>query len=110
MKRKDEFKKNNIKNCMCYYFDDIMKVDDINVDNILLDEKSYENILVSNILYKKFMDEKPLSIRFDKVDGVIKVYGGIRYLEIFNLYGVINVRIDSRIYNTSFDMINYLIT
>ena len=56
------------------------------------------------------MDEKPLSIRFDKVDGVIKVYGGIRYLEIFNLYSVINVRIDSRIYNTSFDMINYLIT
>ena len=37
MKRKDEFKKNDIKNCMCYYFDDIMKVDDINVDNILSD-------------------------------------------------------------------------
>ena len=32
----------NIKNCMCYYFDDIMKVGYINVDKILLDEKLYE--------------------------------------------------------------------
>ena len=59
-----------------------MRVEDINVDNILLDEKSCENILVYNILYKKFMDAKPLRIRFDKVEGVIKIYGGIRYLGI----------------------------
>ena len=29
-----------------------MKVDDVNVDNILLYEESYENILGYNILYK----------------------------------------------------------
>ena len=47
-----------------------MEVEDINVDNILLNEKSYENILVYNILYKKFMDAKPLRIRFDKADRI----------------------------------------
>ena len=29
------------------------------------------------------MGAKPLHIRFDKVDGTIKIYDGIRYLEIF---------------------------
>ena len=41
-----------------------MKIDDINV-NILLDEKSCENVLVYNISYKTFMDGKPLRIKFD---------------------------------------------
>ena len=58
----------------------IMEVHDINVDRILLDEKSYKNILVYNILYKKFMDAKPFRIRFNKVDDIIKLYDGIRYL------------------------------
>ena len=48
--------------------------DDINVDRILLDEKSCENILVYNILYKKYLDAKPLRIRFNKADGIIKIY------------------------------------
>ena len=59
-----------------------MNVEDINVDNIFLDENSYENIVVYNILYKTFMDAKPLRIRFDKVDEIIKIYNGIRYLEL----------------------------
>ena len=32
-----ELEKNNIKNLTCYYFDDIMRVEDIGFDNILLD-------------------------------------------------------------------------
>ena len=67
MESKNEFKKINIKDRGCYYFDDILKVEDINVNDILLGEKSYENILVYNILYKKFMDAKALRISFDKV-------------------------------------------
>ena len=55
---------------MYYYFDDMMKFQDNDIDNILLDE----NILVYNILYKKFMDAKPLRIRFGKVDRIIKIY------------------------------------
>ena len=46
----------NIKNCTCYYFDDIMGVIDIDLNNILLDKYSYkkniENILVCDISYK----------------------------------------------------------
>ena len=64
MENNNEFKRINIKNRTCYYFDDAMEVEDISADRILLDKKSYENILVYNILYKKFMDAKPLRIRF----------------------------------------------
>ena len=38
-----------------------------------MDEKSYKNILVHNILYKILTDSKPLCIRFDKIDGFIRV-------------------------------------
>ena len=41
----NEFKKVCIKNCMCYSFNDIIKFEDVDSDN-LLDEKSYENILI----------------------------------------------------------------
>ena len=58
-------KKNDIKNCACYYFDNIMKVEDIDFDNILLDKKSYENILICDISYKTFMRANPWRIRFD---------------------------------------------
>ena len=33
---------------MCYYFDDIIKLENFDFDNILFNEKSYENILVQN--------------------------------------------------------------
>ena len=59
-----------------------MKVEYISVNNILLDENSYENILVCNILDKKFMNARPLRITFDKVNGLIKIHSGIRYLEL----------------------------
>ena len=29
----------NIKKCICYYFDDIIKIEDFDLDNILIDEK-----------------------------------------------------------------------
>ena len=66
---------------MCYYFDNIMKIEDINFDNILLDKKSYktyENILIYEISYKIFMAAKSLRIRFDEIDRFNKIYDGIR--------------------------------
>ena len=48
-----------------------MDVDNINVDRILLDKKSYKNILVYDILNKNVIDANPLRIRFNKVDGII---------------------------------------
>ena len=41
MESKTELKEINIKNGMCYYFDDIIRDIDIYFGDILLDEKSY---------------------------------------------------------------------
>ena len=49
------FKEINIKNCTCFYLDDIIKIKDFNLDNILIDEKSSENISVYNISYKNLI-------------------------------------------------------
>ena len=45
----NEFKKVRSKNSMCYYFDDIIKLEDFDLANILVDEKSHENILIYDI-------------------------------------------------------------
>ena len=63
-----ELKKVHIKNRTCYYFDDITKLEDFDLDNILIDEKSHENILIYEISYKTLIGSKPLRIRFDKID------------------------------------------
>ena len=41
---RNEFKEVDIKNCTCYYFDDKIKIEDFDFDNIFIDEKSYKNI------------------------------------------------------------------
>ena len=48
-----------------------------------MDEKSHENILDCDISCKTLIGAKPLPIRFDKVDGFVRVYDGIRYLVLF---------------------------
>ena len=53
MESKNEFKEIDIKNHVCYYFDDIINGTDINFSNILLDKKSYENISVYEISISK---------------------------------------------------------
>ena len=50
MESKNEFKKIDNKKCTCYYFYDRTKIEDFDFGNILLDQKSYENILVYDIL------------------------------------------------------------
>ena len=83
MESNDELKEIDIKDCIWYYFNDIIKTEDFDFDNILIDEKSYENILGYNISYKSLIESKPLRIRFDKIDEVIRVYDGTRYLVLF---------------------------
>ena len=63
-------------------------------------EKSYENISVYNISYKSLIDYKHLGIRFDKIDGFIRVYDGNRYLVLFR----------SEKYNSIYGRIRYLIS
>ena len=63
MESKVELKEIDIKNRMCYYFDDTMRVSDIYFNDILLDQKSYENILIHDIRYKTFMSAKLLQVK-----------------------------------------------
>ena len=42
----NEFKKVRIKNCTCYYFDDIIKLENFDLDNISINKKSRESILI----------------------------------------------------------------
>ena len=56
----NELKKVHIKNRTCYYFIDTIKLEDFDLDNILIDEKSHENILMYNISYKTSIGSKPL--------------------------------------------------
>ena len=40
MDSNNELKEIDIKNRTCYYFDDIIKIEDLDLDKILIDEKS----------------------------------------------------------------------
>ena len=52
---------------MSYYFDGITKLEDLHFNNILIDKKSHENILIDDISYKTLNGSKPMCIRFDKI-------------------------------------------
>ena len=52
----NELKKVCVKNRMCYYFDDIIKLGDFDLDNILINQKLQEYILIYDILYKTLID------------------------------------------------------
>ena len=47
----------------------MIKFEDFDLDNIIIDEESYENILVYNVSYKTLIGVKPLRIGFDKMHG-----------------------------------------
>ena len=64
MESKHELKEIDIKNCMCYYFDDIIKDRNIYSIDVLLGKKSYEtyeNMLVYNISYKTSAGPKTIA-------------------------------------------------
>ena len=52
----------------------------IDFSDILVDEKSNQNILIYDISHKTFLGAKPLCIRSDEIDRFIEIYNGIRYL------------------------------
>ena len=79
----DKLKEIEIINRTCYYFVDLIKIKYFNSDNILMNEKSYENILVYDISYKTLVGAKLLRIRFEKINGFIRVYDQTRYLVLF---------------------------
>ena len=96
----NELKNVRIKNRTCYYFDDIIKLKDFDIDNILIGKKSHENILIYDISYKTLIGAKSLRIRFDKIDRFIRIYDGTRYLTLFG----------SEKYDAIYNRIRYLLS
>ena len=96
----NELKKVRIKNRTYFYFDDINKLEDSDLDNILIEKKSHENILIDDISDKILIDSKPLRIRFNEIDGFVRIYDGTRYLTLFS----------SEKYVVVYDRIRYLIS
>ena len=79
----NELKKVRIKNQTCYYFDDIIKLKDFHLDSILINKNSNENTLIYDTSFKTLIGSKSLQIRFDKIDGIIRIFDGTRYLTLF---------------------------
>ena len=69
-------------------------------DNILIDKNSHENILIYDISYKTLIDPEPLLIRFDKIDELIRIYDGTKYL----------VLLGPEKYDAIYNRIRYLIS
>ena len=44
-----ELKEIDIENRMCYYFEEIIKIKDFDINNILIDQNPYRSTLVYNI-------------------------------------------------------------
>ena len=61
MESNDKLNEIDIKNRMCYYFDDIINSEDFDVDNILLNEKSNENILLYDTSHKTLIGAKAIT-------------------------------------------------
>ena len=90
MVSKDELKEIDIKNGACYYFDDIIRFWDRDIDfsDILLYEKlykeKYKKTLTYDISYEISMGAKSSGIRFNEIDRFIKIHDKIRYLLLFD--------------------------
>ena len=96
----NELKKVCIKNNTYYYFDDVIKLEGFNLENILIDQKSHEIILTYGIPNKTLIASKYLLTIFDKIDGIIKIYDGTIHSTLFG----------TKIYYAIYDRIRYLIS
>ena len=69
----------------CYYFDDIIKFEDFNFDNILINKMSHGIIFIDNTTCRILVGAKPVRISFEKIVGFIRVDDGSRLLVLFGL-------------------------
>ena len=63
----------------------MIQIEGFDFDNILIDEKSYENVSVYNISYKTLICTKSMRIRLNKVHGFMRFYDRTIYLKLFEL-------------------------
>ena len=89
--KNDKFKKFLLKIMLV----DITNFEDFDFGNMLLEDKSYENVLIYNVLNETLIGAKTLCIMFNKVDWFIRDYDGTKYLVLFALekYNAIDDRI-----------------
>ena len=85
---------------MYCHLDDISKLEDFHRFNILIDEKSQENILIYDISYITLLGSKLLRVRFNKIDEFLRIYDGTRYLTLFA----------TEKYDVIYDKIRYIIS
>ena len=90
----------NVKPYTSYYFGDTININDLYLDNILIDIKSYKNILVYDVECKTPYFAKPLSNIIDKVDAYIIKYDKTRYLALCH---------SNEKYKRIFDIIRFII-
>ena len=76
------------------------KFEDFDLDNISIYEKLHENILICDISYKILIDPKALPIALFKIDGIIRIYDGTRYLTLLG----------SKKYDAIYNRIKYLVS
>ena len=74
-----------IKNCMYYFFDDMINIKDLDPKKIKTDEKSYENILIYHTEYvtlttQKFIVRIRLYFIINKINEYIEESDGEKYL------------------------------
>ena len=96
----NELKEIDIKNHTCNHFVEIIKIEDFYLYIILIDGKSYENILVYNISNKSLINSRSFRIRFAEIDVFIRAYDGTRCLVLF-----VSEKYDS-VYNRTRHLIN----
>ena len=97
-----EFKIVCIKNRACYYFNDMIKLEDFDIGNILMDGKPNQHILIYGISYKTLIGAKPLRSRFNKVDGFIRIYDGARFSIFLGSEKYDKISYKSKQYHVSF--------
>ena len=86
----NKFKDIDIKNCLYYFFNDIINIKYFDTNNIKTDEKSYKNILIYYMGYVTIKDSKYvknnsvnlLYLNFNKVNGYFEEINENKYLTL----------------------------
>lgn len=97
MKSNNLLKNVDIKNCICFYFDGSLSINDFDLQNILLDEKLHEKKKKFNVWcgIQNSIRCKTFTYNFDKVDRYIRRYSETKYLSLF--HSDVKKRISDRI-------------
>ena len=85
------------KTYVLIFFYDIIKLEDFDLDNILIDQN---HIKIFWYITFHLFSPKPLRIRFDKIDGFIRIYDASRYL----------ISLGPEKFDVSYNRLSYLIS